>query len=218
MTRIAPRLLCCALVMALAAAMASAAADDAATVPVQEWNFRVTLDDKPIGEHRFRLRTSGGQRRQLSSEADFVVRFLGIAAYRYHHHATEDWQGNCLEALEASTEENGKTTRVHLRADDIAGFAGDAAGSACMMSFAYWNPAMRQQTRLINAQTGKAEAVRIRAAGSSSIDVRGQPVPATGWRISGPSEPIDVWYSAQGEWIGLDAIVAGGRRLSYRLR
>jgi hypothetical protein len=28
---------------------------------------------------------------------------------------------------------------------------------------------------------------------------------------------VDVWYSADGDWVGLDSTVAGGRQLSYRL-
>ena len=54
--------------------------------------------------------------------------------------------------------------------------------------------------------------------GNDTIDVRGQPTTATRWRITGPARPVDVWYSAQGEWIGLDSTVAGGRKLSYRLK
>ena len=43
-------------------------------------------------------------------------------------------------------------------------------------------------------------------------------VAAQQWRLSGAAAPLDLWYSAQGEWIGLDSVVAGGRQLSYRLK
>jgi hypothetical protein len=36
-------------------------------------------------------------------------------------------------------------------------------------------------------------------------------------RISGNARTVDVWYSAQDQWIGLDTTVDGGRTLSYRL-
>jgi len=38
-----------------------------------------------------------------------------------------------------------------------------------------------------------------------------------GLRIGGLAQPIDVWYDGN-RWVGLDTIVSGGRRLSYRLR
>jgi hypothetical protein len=33
-----------------------------------------------------------------------------------------------------------------------------------------------------------------------------------------PAQPIDVWYSQQGEWVGLDSTVGGSRKLSHRLK
>lgn len=90
--------------------------------------------------------------------------------------------------------------------------------SGCTMTFAYWNPALRLQTRLLNPQSGADESVRVRRLGDGALDVRGEPVAAQHWRIEGPAAPLDVWYSVQGDWIGLDAVVAGGRRFSYRLQ
>jgi len=213
------------LLLGLLAGIAAAGDDDAGAAPVvamgaaKTWDFSVTLDGKPIGEHRFNLRATGDERlMQSTSQADFVVTLLGIPVFRYHHHAVEDWRGNCLRGLEASTEENGRTTRVRLRGDELAAHGGEGDASGCMMSFAYWNPAMLGQTRLINAQTGKTDAVRVVALGSAPIEVRGQQVTGRRWRISGPPEAIDVWYGPKGDWIGLDATVSGGRRLSYRLR
>ena len=85
------------------------------------------------------------------------------------------------------------------------------------MSFAYWSPTIRTQTSLLNEQTGKLEPVRIEPIGSNSIEVHGRPRTATGIRITGPANPIEVWYSGEGEWVGLDSVVCGGRKLSYRL-
>ncbi len=185
--------------------------------------FRVLLDDTPIGEHRFSVRGPAGQRKVVI-DASFAVKLLGITVYRYRHQAVEQWQGDCLAALESSTDDDGQRERV------LAESAGDvltvtATGNppatqppGCVMSFAYWNPAMRTQTRLLNAQTGRVEPVQIRQVESGAVEVRGAPVPATRWRISGPASPVDVWYTASGEWVGLDSTVRGGRRLSYRLK
>jgi len=172
-----------------------------------EWKFRALLDDKPIGTHRFSVATQGDER-TLLSEASFAVRFLGFTAYRYHHTATEQWRGDCLTALSATTDDDGKSNKVHIEGEPLKG---------CAMSFAYWNPLIQTQTRLLNAQTGLFETVQVSRVGPGTLTVRGTPTPATRWRITGPAHPIDVWYSAQGDWIGLDSTVAGGRKLSYRL-
>lgn len=175
----------------------------------REWKFSVMLDDRPIGEHRFVLRDETGDR-TLHSDAEFAVKILGITAYRYRHHAVEQWQGNCLRSLSSTTDDDGKPSRV--RADRDGGL-----GDGCTMSFAYWNPAMLTQTRLLNAQTGRIETVQVQPAGAGTLAVAGASVAAMRYRIVGASQPIDVWYAANGDWVGLDAVVAGGRKLSYRL-
>ena len=48
----------------------------------------------------------------------------------------------------------------------------------CLMTYAYWNPEMLKQKRLLNSQTGKVEAVNITALGEDKITVRGAPVTA----------------------------------------
>ena len=185
-----------------------------------EWNFRALLDGKPIGQHRFSI-SAEGEDRKVVSEANFAVKFLGVTAYRYRHKATEQWRGDCLTALTATTDDDGKANKVHIEPDGdaLSVVSGNATQSlkGCVMSFAYWNPAIQTQSRLLNAQTGKVEAVQVSRIGSGSLDVRGQPVAATQFRITGPAAPIDVWYSPQGEWLGLDSTVSGGRKLSYRL-
>ena len=195
------------LVLAFAAVSAGA---ESAPPPTGEWNFRALLDGKPIGQHRFSV-SGEGVERKVVSEASFAVKFLGITAYRYRHKATEQWHDNCLTALHSTTDDDGKPESV--RADQ-----NDAALRGCVMSFAYWNPAIQTQTRLLNAQTGKLETVQVKRIGNGPIDVRGKPVEATEFRITGAANPIAVWYSAQGEWLGLDSTVAGGRKLSYRLQ
>lgn len=185
-----------------ATASAATPADAPAT---REWRFRVTLDGRPIGEHRFVVRTQG-DRWFVTSEARFEVRILGIRAYRYRHDAHETWQQGCLRSLDSTTDDDGKPFQVQRRFD-----------SGCAFSFAYWNPAMLAQNQLVNAQTGRTENVEIKRLGEGRIDVRGAEVPGVRWRISGPAQPLEVWYSPQGDWLGLDSVVAGGRTLSYRL-
>lgn len=185
------------------------------------YDFQVLLDGKPIGEHRFIV---GGppESRTVLSEARFAVKVLGLTVYRYTHRAEEQWRGNCLRSLVANTNDDGTASRVNAEAVGevlkVATAEGTQSIDGCVMSFAYWNPAVRQQSRLLNAQTGRHEAVQVSRVVSGTVDGRGQPVAAVRWRIDGPAQPLDVWYTAQGDWVGLDSTVGGGRKLSYRLK
>ena len=203
----------------------------ATSVPTaQAWNFRVFLDDTPIGRHSFALRRDGDES-ELRSEARFEVKVLFVTAYRYAHQAVERWRGNCLSALTASTDDDGQRQSVETRGGagvpgagrlepgrlEVVRREGSQPLSGCVMTYAYWNPDILQQTRLLNAQTGEWDPVRISDAGEERIAVRGVPVSARRYRIAGPKHPIDVWYSAQREWLALESTVAGGRKLKYRI-
>ena len=199
----------------LATALAAHAADG-----TRVYAFKASLDDKPIGEHRFTVVTEGNERK-VTSEADFAVKIIGITAYHYHHHAQEQWSGECLAALTSSTDDDGKPASVKLvkngDVDEITTNAGRKTESGCLMTYAYWNPAMREQKRLLNPQTGKVDAVTVARVADGHVSVDGKDVAATDWRITGGESPVDVWISEQGDWVGLDSMVSNGKhKLSYR--
>jgi hypothetical protein len=193
----------------------------AAGANVQTWTFQVYLDDAAIGHHHFVLNDKGAEQ-ELTTDARFNVRLLFINAYRYAHDASERWRGNCLVSLAARTDDNGKQSVVNAERRGervhIVSPRGSVAVDGCVMSFAYWNPDILRQTRLLNAQTGQYEAVRIAALGDEQIMVRGAPVQARRYRISGPKNPIDLWYGAGPRWLALQSTLDGGRTLRYQLK
>jgi hypothetical protein len=191
----------------------------AAASGIQTWNFRVLLDDRDIGEHRFTLRTSGGER-ELRSEARFDVRLLVLNVYRYRHEALERWEGHCLRSLVARTETNGETQSVNAAARDgrlvVERAQARDAHDGCVMSFAYWNPQILTAQRLLNSQTGEVLPVKVTPQGEQTLSVRGERRPAQRHRIEAPGLQIDLWYT-DGQWVALEAPAAGGRRLRYEL-
>lgn len=191
----------------------------------QIWDFEVRLDGKPIGSHRFSL-GQDGEEQVLSTLADFQVRFLGLVVYRYHHEATERWRGACLHRLDARTLDDGKPSRVQARSEaeglriEVQGAGPAIAPGDCLMSFAYWHPALRTLAppRLLNSQNGRLESVKLTRLPDAQVEVRGALQTAQRWRLSGVDSPIDLSYSPSGEWLALDSQVRGGRMLQYRLR
>jgi hypothetical protein len=185
-----------------------------------EWNFTVYLDDSRIGHHRFRL-SDRGDEAGLESEARFDVKLLFLHLYAYEHEARESWRGDCLQRLEAETDDNGKPHRVRgARAEN--GFVIENGDDRrvlpeCVMTFAYWNPRFRAQRRLLNPQTGDYLDVRIEPAGRDEIAVRGQMVEAERYVLRAEKLEIVLWYSKDDRWLALDSMAGGGRRLRYRI-
>lgn len=207
---------------AVTAAMLGAALLSSAPLAadVRAWNFRVFLDDSEIGYHRFTLRQGAGER-ELTSEARFDVKFLFLTAYQYQHEATERWRGDCLAGVTARTDDNGELYRVEASRDGerlvVETQARRFELAGCVMTFAYWNPRMLRQTRLLNVQTGNYTDVTVTPAGEELIPVRGQPTNARRYALRGETIAIDLWYAADGDWLALESTSAGGRRLRYQI-
>ena len=184
-----------------------------------EWNFRVLLDGKEVGWHRYVVRGDGAST-EVESRAQFDVRFLLLNAYSYRHTARERWRGACLDELESRTETNGRVEEVAAVAYDDAvvvdGPSGDARLPGCVMSFAYWDPRILRATRLLNSQTGELLPVSVAQRGTERVNVAGRTVAATRHRLSAPNLQIDLWY-ADGRWVALEAPTPGGRTLRYEL-
>jgi hypothetical protein len=184
-----------------------------------EWDFRVLLDGREIGRHRFSLQDAGSAI-TVRSQAEFDVRLLSFSLYRYAHEAEEQWRNGCLESLEARTESNGRASAVTARAERgelaVTHPRGRERHAGCVMSFAYWDPRILDASRLLNSQTGELTRVEIDALGEEPRVVRGREVRADRHRIRGPGLEIDLWY-AGGRWIALEALAEGGRRLRYEL-
>lgn len=187
----------------------------------REWRFRVLLDGSEIGTHTFRVAERDGERR-VDSDARFKVRLFFIDAYTYAHEARERWQGECLTGLESRTDDNGK--RIAVRgAGDGARFEVERAGArarhpGCVMSFAYWNPAMLKQPQLLNVQTGELTDVRVEPLGEETLRVRGAPTSTRRYALHAPKVRIDLWYAAGESWVQLESRTESGRMLRYEIQ
>jgi Family of unknown function (DUF6134) len=183
----------------------------------REWHFDVSVDGLSIGSHDVVLRENGDAR---TVQSDMHFGLLGVNAYRQH--AEETWEANCLTRLDTRTDEKGNVTTVtgRLNADGFAidGPRGQERLAPCVMSFAYWNPVVLKQTHLLNVQTGAWTPVTVQALGKEQIEIRGSSVAADHFRIDTERNRIELWYSPEGEWIGLRSTTRNGHVLTYRLR
>ena len=180
--------------------------------------FQVYLDDKPIGEHSFRI-SENGELTRVTSRAAFDVDILFFSAYRYRHQSRELFRNGCLQEISAMTDDNGKKYRVAGEAIE-RGFRieredGDERVDGCLMTFAYWDPGFLDQKRLLNAQTGRLEPVQVRRQGNDRIEVGGREVPATRYALSADTLSIDLWYNQDLGWVGLASETGRGGRLLY---
>lgn len=186
----------------------------------QEWRFNVTLDGKPFGYHTFKLNING-QQKTLISDANFKYKILGITAYRYVHKAEEHWQENCLQTLNANTNDNGEEKKIVGQQMDngfvLTQLKKSPPLANCVMSFAYWNPNILSQTRLLNPQTGDYLDSKINYLGEENLLVRGENVQVKHHIIETIKFKIDLWYDKNNEWVALQSTTPDGHKVAYFL-
>ncbi len=182
--------------------------------------FQVYLDERPIGEHSFRIADTGVTTR-VTSRASFDVDFLFINAYRYRHTSNEVFRDGCLTAIDASTDDNGKRYQVSGEASGdgfrIQAADGTERTDGCVKTFAYWDKEFLNKRRLLNPQTGDLEPVRVQEKGLDTVSVEnGREVPAERYAIKTDELTIDLWYNDQLGWVGLESDTGKGKRIIYR--
>lgn len=187
----------------------------------REWRFRVLVDGRAVGTHVYDVDAHDGGD-DVHSKADFDVKVLLYDAYHYSHEAREQWQGNCLQSLDTRTDDNGIVQAVD-GAREGGQFAVTATGGKaqlpdCVMSFAYWNPAILAQKQLLNGQTGEYLDVRVEPLGAETIPVRGTQTAARRYALDTAKFRIDLWYTADGSWVQLESHTESGRLVRYLIQ
>jgi len=83
----------------------------------KNWQFKVYLDGDEIGFHNFSM-VHKEQHQEIYSSARFDVKFLFFNAYSYRHDNVELWHGQCLNSINAVTDDNGEKYKVIGKVDN----------------------------------------------------------------------------------------------------
>ena len=118
-------------------------------VSAKEFNFKVLLNDKDIGHHRFSV-----DDQTVQSNAAFDVKLWIIPAYKYRHKATETNQNGCLINLQSETQDGGdnfvlKTIEATPNFKILVNQK-EITHTSCMQTFRYWDINFTQQKTAIN--------------------------------------------------------------------
>ncbi len=188
----------------------------------QQWVFDVFLDKSKIGTHSFNFNDN-----TLVSKAKFNVKVLFIEAYKYDHTSKEQWQNDCLTNIEVNTIEDKITTNVKGKKVASGFEISDGKTSQtlpeCVMTFAYWNPKILDQSKLLNPQNAEYLDTTFTKLGAAKIDVKGKPTETTHYKLSGALKNvkklnIELWYNQSNEWVALKSVTPEGYNIIYKLK
>ena len=161
------------------------------------------------------------------------VKFLFINAYRYQHTSKEQWKNDCLSGLDASTKENKILSKVSGHAANGQFLINSSVNEdkktqslpECVMTFAYWNPKILTQTKLLNPQNGEYLNTNFRLIGDEKIEFNGEQKNAKHYHLLAydsesmsdkPKLNIHLWYDSNNDWLALKSITPEGYTISYK--
>jgi hypothetical protein len=149
------------------------------------------------------------------------VKILFIPFYSYQHANTELWDQDCLQSINAVTNDNGESYLVSGKRQSeglkLKTESTEAVLNGCVRSFAYWDHQLLRAERLLNSQTGEYLPVKIQDLGNEVITLGNLTLIAKRIQLSTNQDVINLWYSGQDRWIALESKTRSGKIIRYEL-
>jgi len=189
----------------------------------KEFNFKVLLNDKDIGHHRFSV-----EDQTVKSDAAFDVKLWIIPAYKYRHKATETNFNGCLTSLQSETQDGAdnfalKTIEATPNFKILVNQK-EITHASCMQTFRYWDINFTQQKTAINPQDGKLFTLNFTHDGTEPINSLGKSIRANKYTLKALEDQdekfhIELWYHPETQaWLQLKSYVKDDNVLTYVLQ
>lgn len=165
--------------------------------------FTVLRNGDPVGTHTIAVHPNGDGA-AVSIATEVVVKVAMIPVYRFEHHSEESWSGDHLISLSSQTNDDGTQHAVNV-AEANGSLRGTADGKAVQVAdpiipASLWEPRVVAQTALLNTLDGHAMTVHSADAGVDTVTVRGKPVSAHHYQMTGDLAR-DLWYDTDGHLV-----------------
>ena len=185
----------------------------------EEWVFDAVLNDKVIGQHTFIYEDE-----KTISNANFKFKYL-FMDFIYQHKSTETWQGDCLKSISSKTDDDGDIYEVrgHRNNDQFLVTTDNKITELplCIMTFAYGNPKILDQKKLMNSQNGEYLDVDIQFLREENHMVKGKDILTDLWQIEAKGDDgellVHIWYDKNMNWVSLKSQTPIGD-MQYKLK
>lgn len=166
--------------------------------------YEISRKGKPLGFQQINFSRSEAGELVVDVHIEIDFKLGPIPLFRYLHDNREIWRDGKLLSLKSKTFNNGEDVAVDLKLEDgrYVGTGTDFADNleAPLLSTSYFNPNFIRQNAFISSQDGRLLPSEIETLGQEVLAIRGAPVQATRFRISGKLR-IDIWYTDAGQWV-----------------
>lgn len=208
------------LAVAGAAVLFAASATFAAPPEPDPLDYTVLRKGKQVGSHRVSFAYSGDDL-QVGIETDVKVKIFGLTVYKFEHQGDEVWRDGRLIGLTSRTDDDGSDKQLRVRINgehlQVNGSATTDPAPLDIIPASLWNRVLVEQAVLLNTLDGSQMSVRVAKMGEEQIPVRGVPVSATHYSVTGELAR-ELWYSEQGVLVKVAFKGEDGSQIEYVLR
>jgi hypothetical protein len=205
----------------VSAVMAAACLTGAALATPSEagrTEFEVLRNGQPFGRHTVVV---SGTEASLRAQSRVALRATAgpLTVFRLEQTCSETWTNGVLVGLSCSTLKDGRRTQVRAERQDnrlvVRGAEGEHVMPVTALPASWWTRPP-EGAMLINTETGEPMRVRVTHMGREGFQVGGRRIQADRVRVQGDTMNGDLWYDAEGRWVGC-TFTARGQRIQYRL-
>lgn len=185
--------------------------------PVAEYD--ILRDGENVGTHRIDFHRSGNLT-IVESRSTITVPFLFFTAYRFDYQARSVWRNGTLIELVATTNDDGKMSRMSLRQDGGKLLLDSPEGrlhlDAAPAPTEHWSVQFLRQS-VLNTITGRINQISLTPLGDAYVPASLGMLKAQRFRLDGDLK-LETWYDRDGRWLGMRFAAKDGSNIEYRCR
>jgi len=183
-------------------------------------NFTVLRNGSKIGTHVYKFQSTEN-RQKIEIITDIKVKIAFFTAYEFEHEATEEWIGDDFVGTKSITNDDGKNLKLDV-IKSASGFVVRRDGKLRdvepgIMPASLWNPETVRHSVLLNTLDGSEMNVTVENLGTEKVDVNGNIVPATHYKLTGDLER-ELWFDTKGTLSKVRFTGDDGSDIQYVLR
>jgi len=182
--------------------------------------YAIIRNGSEIGTYEMDFSREGNRYRVLTcTKVAFTL--LGLTLFHLTSDSAEEWVGDRLDSFVSKSDDNGKVHDVEMR-PEADGLSVTENGHTRLfhgtrLPGTLWHPETFQATRLIDPIDGKLRLIQVEDRGIEQITVRGEPVAAHHFSITGKKN-FELWYDNSGHIVSMIYHLSDGSLVTAELR
>lgn len=165
-------------------------------------SYVILKEGEPVGTHDYAFAAEQGKLEvRVATHTKVKLLFL---SFEYDHESTEIWRDGELESWTAASVKNGDSHKMQMTRNgngyDLVIDGKGSAVDAAALPLTLWNEKITARRILYSAADGQPYRVKVRTLPAEVITVRGQPVKARRYSMTGDIDR-ELWYAEDGTFL-----------------